>query len=142
MSDNSADFEQFMKGREAVGQAYITGDIGPLAAISARHDPATFFSPQGGYVQGAADVLSTNKRGAGQFQPGGDTQFEILHMWASGDLGYWVGLQHAKVWMEGQKDAVPMHLRITEIFRREDHGWKLIHRHADPHAHPTAEVDR
>ena len=88
-------------------------------------------------MQGAADVLSTNVRGAGQFRPGGDTQFEILHMSASGDLGYWVGVQHAKVWMEGQKEAIPMHLRITEIFRRENGEWKLIHRHADPSAHST-----
>jgi ketosteroid isomerase-like protein len=137
MSNDPADFGQFMTGREAIGQAYITGDAGPLTAISARHDPATFFSPQGGYVQGAADVLSTNQNGAGHFLPGGNTRFEVLHMSASGELGYWVGVQHANVRMEGQEDPVPMHLRVTEIFRREDGDWKLIHRHADPHASPT-----
>ena len=134
INSDLGDFERFMTGREAIGQAYISGDAGPLAAISARHDPATFFSPQGGYVQGAADVLATNEDGARHFLPGGQTQFEILHMSADGDLGYWVGVQHANVRMEGQHDPVPMHLRITEIFRREDGSWKLIHRHADPRA--------
>lgn len=135
---SDADFDRFMDGREAIGQAYVSGDARPLAEISARQDPATFFSPLGGCVRGAADVLSTNEEGAGHFLPGGDTQFEILHMSTSGDLGYWVGVQHAKVLMNGQDAPVAMHLRVTEIFRREDGGWKLIHRHADPLASPTA----
>lgn len=142
MSTKPSDFEGFMKDREAVGQAYITGDALPLADISAQLDPARFFSPVGGYVEGAAAVLSTNEDGAGHFRPGGDTQFEVLHMSASGDLGYWVGVQHANVLMEGHDEAIPMHLRITEIFRQVDGEWKLIHRHADPNASPQALADR
>lgn len=128
------DFAAFLAGRDAVGQAYVTGDAGPLAAISAERDPATFYPPNGGQVQGAAEVLATNVRGAEQFLPGGDTHFEILHADASGELGYLVGLQHASVRMRGQAEPVPMHRRITEIFRRENGSWRLVHRHADPHA--------
>ncbi len=29
--NDSADFERFLTGREAIGQAYITGDARPLA---------------------------------------------------------------------------------------------------------------
>ena len=139
MSTETNDFDRFMSGRQAVGQAYVTGDAGPLAAISAHADPATFFPPNGGQIQGAADVLAVHQRGAGLFRPGGTTLFEILHTDSSGDIGYWVGIQHADVRIEGVDQLTGMHLRITEIFRRENGSWKLIHRHADPHATTTSE---
>jgi ketosteroid isomerase-like protein len=74
-------------------------------------------------------------RGAQQFGPDGETDLEVLHMDEEGDLAYWVGLQHATVSVNGHTNE--MHLRITELFRREDGSWKLVHRHADPHASPS-----
>ena len=133
---NDPDFTEFMKGRGAVGQAYVSGDADPLTAISTEHEPASFFPPPGGIVQGAAEVVQTNQQGAEQFLPGSETQFEVLHSEASGDLGYQVAVQHAEVRRKGADEPVPMHLRITEIFRREDGRWKLVHRHADPNASP------
>ena len=125
------DFEQFIKQREDAARAYVRGEAEPLGRLVARSSPATFFSPQGDYVQGAEDVSSRYESDDAIFEPGGDSHFEILHMAVDGDLAYWVGFQRATAHMRGNEQAVPFNLRITELFRREDGEWKLIHRHAD-----------
>jgi ketosteroid isomerase-like protein len=131
MSQGEPDFAAFMLQRGQVAQAYVNGDAQPLSAISAHESPVTFFPPSGGHEHGPERVLEINQAGAQHFAKGSESKLEILHQHASGDLGYWVGLQHAVVQMQGKKEPVRMQLRITELFRREAGEWKLLHRHAD-----------
>ena len=124
-------FDSFMQQRRRVAAAYVNGDPTPLREISTLADPATFFGPGGGVEQGAAHVVEVNEAGSRQFQRGGSTELEVLHQAADGDLGYWTGWQQASVHVEGRPEALRMKLRVTEVFRREQGDWKLIHRHAD-----------
>jgi ketosteroid isomerase-like protein len=131
MNTDLHDFEQFLRRREEASVAYVQGDAAPLSSIVARVSPATFFPPMGGSQQSAAEVASRYERDAALFEPGSDSQFEILHMAASDGIAYWVGFMRSTVRMRGSAEAIPMNLRTTEIFRREGDDWKLIHRHAD-----------
>jgi ketosteroid isomerase-like protein len=126
------DFEQFMRQRDEAARAYVRGDAAPLSRIVAREGDATFFAPRGGYVHGAGEVLSTYERDVTAFAPGGESSFEILQIGASDGLAYWVGFQRANTHLRGRTEEVPFNLRVTEVFRREGDGWKLVHRHADP----------
>jgi len=131
MNDDLHDFEQFMKQRDQAARAYVSGDAAPLGRIVAHSSPATFFAPRGGYVQGADEVRATYQHDAESFDSGSDSHFEILHMAASDGIAYWTGFQRASARMRGHSEAIPFNLRVTEVFRREDGDWKLIHRHAD-----------
>lgn len=133
MDNNLKSFTQFMLKREEAARSYVCGDPDPLVNITTRNSPATFFDPRGYVVQQvAADLSDTYKQGAKAFKAGSETHFEILHMEESDSIAYWVGFQRASVHMHGSEEPCPMHLRVTEIFRRENNEWKLIHRHADP----------
>lgn len=125
------DFDDFMADRLAASNAFVNGDIEPLAALSATTSPATLFGPRGTTVQGAEQVNEANARGAGMFRPGASNGFEVMHQAADGHLAYWVGVQRSVVYFSGQDQPTRMDLRVTEVFTREPVGWKLIHRHAD-----------
>jgi ketosteroid isomerase-like protein len=131
MSSDEEDFQQFMETREAAARAFVSGDPSLLAEVTTRRSPATFFGPRGGHLQGPDQVWQRYERDSAVFAPGSQSKFEILHMGASGGIGYWVGLQRASARMRDREQPVPMILRVTEIFRREGDDWKLIHRHAD-----------
>lgn len=132
MNKDLEDFKEFMKRREAAAKAYVSGNAEPLGELSARSLPATFFSPKGDFREGAAEVSKTYQTDVNAFETGSETDFEILQMAAAGEIAYWVGFQRAAARLKGRSEPVQFNLRITEIFRREDGEWKLVHRHADP----------
>ena len=50
----------------------------------------------------------------------------------SGDLAYTVHREHTTTTVNGeQREYV---LRTTQVYRREDGTWKVVHRHADNEA--------
>lgn len=131
MNNELSNFKEFMRRREDISAAYVDGDPEPLRQIVARDLPATFFAPVGGFVQGAEEVASRYDHDARLFDRGSDFRFEVLQIAAVDGIAYWVGFMRGKAHMRGKSDAIPMDLRVTEVFRRENGDWKLVHRHAD-----------
>jgi ketosteroid isomerase-like protein len=130
MENDLQDFEEFMSKRAAIAQAYVNGNAELLAQICSSDMPATFFGPAGDYEFGADQVANRYKTDAQNFLAG-NTSLEILQIGAFGELAFWTGFQRASVRMKGKEHATPMSLRVTEVFRRDVEGWKLVHRHAD-----------
>src|SRR6516164_348316 len=70
MNNDIPVFDQFMKDRELAAQAFVNGATGPLRDIATETSPATFFGPDGDYVDGADRVFSRYERDAGLFESG------------------------------------------------------------------------
>ena len=133
----SDDFKTFFETtRRPAASAFAAGDSAPVVRLSAQGGQATFFDPRGGFTEGAEAINRANHEGASQFGPNGTTELQVKDLGESGDLAFWTGLQTADLDVGGKPQS--MRLRVTEIFRREDGGWKMIHRHADPLAEKSA----
>lgn len=132
-------FAQFLREREAASLDYVRGQGDSFMALVAIEGDASFFPPGGGHVEGADAVNQRYAKDVHAFSEKTESsRFEILSSGVNGDIGYWTGLQHAKVQMTGKDELVPMTLRVTEVFRQQAGGWKIVHRHADMLAEPQA----
>ncbi|MEP6847731.1 MAG: nuclear transport factor 2 family protein [Acidobacteriota bacterium] len=132
MKDDMHDFKEFMKRREDASLAFVNGNVGPLDDISTQTSPATIFGPKGDTVEDADKVNAANAEGAKMFESGSKNRFDVMQMAADNGIAYWTGIQRSVVKIKGKPEAIPMDLRVTEVFRREGEDWKLVHRHADP----------
>jgi len=64
---------------------------------------------------------------------GAKLKVEYISTTVSGDLGFTVAIERQdEVRIGGQRTPTQRALRVTQIFRKEEGAWKLLHRHADP----------
>ena len=129
MSETS--FDSFLAQRSAAAEAYVNGDPEPVDKLAPNTGEATFFSLMGDSLSGASSVRERYRRDAGSFRPGGQSRLDFLQKASSGDLGFWTGYQIVTVRMGERQEPMEMRIRVTEVFRRIDGEWKMIHRHAD-----------
>ena len=64
--------------------------------------------------------------------------FEEVSRYTTADLGYIVQIERTQAVIPGSDGIKPIALRVTLIFRREEDGWKIVHRHADPITTPRS----
>jgi ketosteroid isomerase-like protein len=131
-SDSS--FRAFLPQWEKAQTRFINGDPALWKQNASHRDDATIFGAFGGHEKGWKEVGARNDWASSQFKDSGATQkIEYLNTGASGDLAFTVTIERQEgVRMGDQEKAAPRSLRVTQIFRKEDGGWKLLHRHADP----------
>ncbi len=125
------DFDAYLRRRREASDAFVAGDPRPLFAVSTTSAPASIFGPPGTVVEGPEAVNESNAGGSSRFRGADRNELEVSHSGSEGDLGWWAGIQRSVVRLAGEDDPVPMDLRVTELYRREDGEWKLFHRHAD-----------
>jgi ketosteroid isomerase-like protein len=105
------------------------GDPEPYMRLWSRADDVSLFGAWGPCKQGWDQVSQTFRWVATRFA-GGELRCEDLIVNVSGDLAYTVGYERGAMAVDGQEPE-PMSIRVTQVYRREDGEWRLVHRHGD-----------
>jgi hypothetical protein len=126
-------FDRFLRRYEAANTAFVNGDPSLWLSITADQDPVSIFGGFGGLGDaGLAAVDQRYQLAAGAFRPSGtDVDFDYLVKDVRGRLAYTVAIERSDVIYAGHEAPQPQVLRVTMIFRLDNGGWKIVHRHAD-----------
>src|SRR5689334_16598694 len=117
-------FDEFLSRREKAASAYVRGDGDKVDAIVPHAGAASFHSQAGG-----KDVAQRYLKDAKAFHD--TSRFEILQKGDADGVGFWTGFQIARCQIGDMPKPVDMKIRVTEVFRKLDGEWKMVHRHAD-----------
>lgn len=106
--------------------ALHNGDAGPRRAIWSRNDPVTVLGAwKNANGQQGLDELFADL--AESFSDCTSYEFELLQGEVLGGMSYTSGFEHISTSIEGVPRIFT--LRATQIYRREDDTWKVVHRH-------------
>jgi ketosteroid isomerase-like protein len=127
-----ADFDSAVEGFRQALRLFVIGDHEAAMAHFSPRDDVTLANPLGPPRRGLAAVIEAGAQAAAQLRDGSIRDIEEVSRVRTPDLGYVVQIERAQARLGGSSDISPIALRVTMIFRREDDGWKVVHRHADP----------
>jgi ketosteroid isomerase-like protein len=114
--------------------ALLNGDAAPRFQIWSEQEPVTLF---GAWLNAfspeeARDVFV---KLAESFSDAASSEIDLIASEVSGDLAYTVHREITSINVDGQpRDYV---LRVTQVYRREDADWKVVHRHGDNEPEPA-----
>jgi ketosteroid isomerase-like protein len=108
------------------------GDAEPLKALFSRRADVALANPFGPPVRGWEQVAATMERAATNYRDGEVVGFERVTEFETADLACIVELERFRAKVGGADSLAPIALRVTTILRREEDGWRIVHRHADP----------
>lgn len=112
--------------------AFMKGDAAPVLQLFSQHDDVTLANPFGPPASGWDAVVEAAERAATHYRDGEAETFERVSGFESSELAYIVEIERYRSKVGGADDITRFALRVTTIFRREEEGWRIVHRHADP----------
>ena len=106
----------------------LNGDAGALSEVWSHESDVTTMHPIGGRQVGWEQVRPVWEQVA-QICSGGRVWLEDQLVRTGGDLADEVGTERGQATMAGQ--TVTFDHRVTNVYRREAGGWKIVHHHTD-----------
>jgi ketosteroid isomerase-like protein len=125
------DFDAVVAQTEQALVAFVQGDSSGMKSLMSRSDDVVLANPLGPPVRGPSAVDEATDR-AVAFIRGGTIQFEDMARYVTSDLGYVFHIERVEAKVGESDEPRRFALRVTMVYRHEDDGWKIVHRHADP----------
>ncbi len=128
----TSDLDEFIEHYHLALNEFFSGNPEPAKTLYSHREDASLANPFGPLTTGWKQVAETMERAASNYREGEATGFERAAKYVTEDLAYIVEVERFKAKVGGSEETVSGALRVTSILRREDGGWKILHRHADP----------
>ncbi len=106
----------------------LAGDAAPLEKIWSHDASVTTMHPIGGRQTGWDEVRGSFEQ-VGRLASGGRAEVTDQFIQTSGDLAYELGIERGQAELAGER--VDIAQRVTNIYRREPGGWRIVHHHTD-----------
>ena len=112
--------------------SFMKGDAAPVLQLFSQRKDVTLANPFGPPASGWDAVVETAERAAAHYREGEAVAFERVSGYETPDLAYILEIESYRSKVDGADDISPFALRVTTVFLREEEGWRIVHRHADP----------
>jgi len=129
-------FEQAVERYHAALHDFVRGDAGPVTRVFSQREDVVLCNPLRPFARGPREVAETTEQAASHLADG-EFEFETVTAFATADVGYTIERERFRATIDGGNKGSGA-LRVTTIFRLEEDGWRVSHRHADPITAPQA----
>jgi len=106
----------------------MAGDAAPLADAWSHSASVSTMHPIGGRQTGWDEVRGSFEQVA-QLASGGHAELRDQSLQVAGDMAYEVGIEQGQATLAGEQITIEQ--RVTNVYRREAEGWKMVHHHTD-----------
>jgi len=114
---------------KAADTALHNGDANPRKTVTWSHaNPVTVFGAAMS-ANGWDEIGPMFDQLATRFSDCESFEIEVIAAGLSGDLAYVAAIERTTGSIYGEPQSYA--LRVTQVFRREDGEWRVVHRHAD-----------
>ncbi|HEY1905784.1 MAG TPA: nuclear transport factor 2 family protein [Myxococcaceae bacterium] len=110
--------------------AFLRGEMDRYLSLNSHADDYTLMSPFGGPTRRGFDTSPARLAELSRYFRGGSGTVDVEHTYASDQLVVVAMIARLRGTVGGLPEQ-DWNLRVTQVFRRDSPGWRVVHRHAD-----------
>jgi len=126
---NEDEVRQASEGFYAALNRALNGDLGSMMEVWSHGSDAATMHPLGGREFGWEEVRAGWEQAAQAFSEGQVSLNDLVVVPVTDDVAYTLGTERGQAKLGDE--TVGIDWRATNIYRREEGAWKVVHHHAD-----------